>query len=129
REAPDILFNSLEGNNCHGSIVGYGGRMFFNSSIFSKKFNPGGHHRRDGILMAYGKGIKKEEKDASIMDIAPTILNLSSFKIPKQMDGEVIREIAPDDPEFYEPSDFYRETMGSKQNNEIEKRMKGLGYL
>ncbi|MFW6104573.1 MAG: alkaline phosphatase family protein [Candidatus Bipolaricaulota bacterium] len=127
--APDILFNSLEGKNCHGSIVGYGARMFFHSSIFSKKFNPGGHHRRDGILMACGKGIGQAERDASLLDLAPTILNLNSFEIPKQMDGKVIKEIAPEDPQYYEPEDFYKESVKSDQNEEIERRLENLGYL
>jgi len=78
--APDILFNPLEGPSCNGSIVGYGAIMFFNSRVFSKKLHPG-HHRRDGILMAYGKGVENKQRDASIMDLAPTILNLGSYKI------------------------------------------------
>jgi len=67
--------------------------MFFNSSVFSKKLHPG-HHRRDGILMAYGKGVETGQRDASIMDLAPTVLNLNGFRIPEQMDGEVIGEIS-----------------------------------
>lgn len=126
--APDILFNPLEGKNCHGSIVGYGAIMFFNSSVFSGKLHPG-HHRRDGILMAYGKGVGSGKRDASIMDLAPTILNLNDFRIPKQMDGEVIGEISPADPEYYEPDDFYGETSGAERNEEIEERMESLGYL
>ncbi|MBS3736690.1 MAG: alkaline phosphatase family protein [Candidatus Bipolaricaulota bacterium] len=127
-EAPDILFNSLEGSSCYGSVVGYGAIMFFNSRVFSKKLHPG-HHRRDGILMAYGQGVEKEERDASIMDLAPTILNLGSYKIPRQLDGEVIGEISPADPEFYEPDDFYKEPVTTEDNKEITERMESLGYL
>ncbi|MBS3787313.1 alkaline phosphatase family protein [Candidatus Bipolaricaulota bacterium] len=126
--APDILFNSLEGASCYGSVVGYGAIMFFNSSVFSKKLHPG-HHRRDGILMAYGKGVESEDRDASIMDLAPTILNLGSYKIPRQLDGEVIGEISPEDPEFYEPKDFYKEPATTEDNEEITERMEDLGYL
>lgn len=126
--APDILFNPLEGDNCHGSIVGYGAIMFFNSSVFSKKLHPG-HHRRDGILMAYGKGVETGQRDASIMDLAPTVLNLNGFRIPEQMDGEVIGEISSREPKFYEPDGFYKESTGSEKNEEIEDRMESLGYL
>jgi len=127
-EAPDILFNSLEGTGCYGSILGYGAIMFFNSSIFSKSYNPG-HHRRDGILMACGKGIKRAKRDASLLDLAPTILNLNSFEIPKQMDGKVIREIAPEDPQYYTPEDFYKEPVKTDQSEEVERRLENLGYL
>ena len=126
--APDILFNPLEGASCQGSIVGYGAIMFFNSSVFSKKLHPG-HHRRDGILMAYGRGVEKTEKDASIMDLAPTILNLGSYKIPSQIDGNVIGEIAPGDPEYYEPQNFYKKPVETEKNEEITERMESLGYL
>jgi len=126
--APDILFNPLEGPTCHGSIIGYGAIMFFNSKVFSGKLHSA-HHRRNGIIMAYGKGIRNVQKDASIMDLAPTILNLNSFKIPTQMDGQVIQEVSSSEPEYYEPDDFYREPVESERNEEIEKRMESLGYL
>jgi len=126
--APDILFNPLEGPSCNGSIVGYGAIMFFNSRVFSKKLHPG-HHRRDGILMAYGKGVENKQRDASIMDLAPTILNLGSYKIPDQMDGKVIGEISPGDPKYYDPEDFYKKPVSTEDNEEITERMESLGYL
>ncbi len=126
--APDILFNPLEGAHCQGSMVGYGAIMFFNSSVFSGKLHPG-HHRRDGIIMAYGKGVENKEKNASIMDIAPTVLNLGSHDIPEQMDGEVISGISSREPEFYKPGNFYKEPAETERNKEIEDRMESLGYL
>ena len=126
--APDILFNPLEGPSCNGSIVGYGAIMFFNSRVFSKKLHPG-HHRRDGILLAYGKGVENKQRDASIMDLAPTILNLGSYKIPEQMDGEVIGEISSGEPKYYNPDDFYKKPVSTEDNEEITERMESLGYL
>ncbi|MEF8847306.1 MAG: alkaline phosphatase family protein [Candidatus Paceibacterota bacterium] len=127
-DAPDILFNPLEGANCFGKMVGYGAIMFYNSSLFSGKLHPA-HHRRDGILMAYGNGIKSQEKNASILDLAPTVLNLNSRKIPYQMDGEVIREISPKEPSYYETKDFYKEPTEVKRNEETREKMESLGYL
>ena len=126
--APDILFNPLEGKHCQGAMVGYGAIMFFNSSVFSGKLHPG-HHRRDGILMAYGKGIENKQRDASIMDLAPTVLNLGSHEIPEQMDGQVIGEISPGEPKFSRPEGFYKEAAEAERNKEIEERMESLGYL
>lgn len=127
-DAPDILFNPLEGEDCHGSIVGYGANFFYNLSNFSGALHPG-HHRRNGILMACGKGIEKGEKDASIMDIAPTVLNLNSFEIPEQMDGQVIEKIAPASPEYCRLDDFYKEPAKSEESEEVRERMESLGYL
>lgn len=131
-EAPEILFNSLEGDNCHGGIVGYGQIMFFQSlKVFSRKIHPG-HHRRNGLLLALGPGVQNKERNASIMDIAPTILNLLGAKIPRQMDGEVIEEISLSEPEFTRPSDFYRDSTLAKDETDTEaqkKALEGLGYL
>lgn len=127
-DAPDILFNPLEGDNCAGSIVGYGAILFFNSTVFSKKIHPG-HHRRDGILMAYGSGVDSRKQDASLMDIAPTLLNLNSYSIPEQMDGEVIDGISKKTPRYERPNNFYQSDLSSKRNKEIEERMESLGYL
>ncbi|MBS3812345.1 alkaline phosphatase family protein, partial [Candidatus Bipolaricaulota bacterium] len=111
-DAPDILFNPLEGDKCAGSIVGYGAILFFNSTVFSKKIHPG-HHRRDGILMAYGKGVESRHQDASLMDVAPTLLNLNSYPVPEQMDGQVIGGISSREPEFYQAKDFYKSRPGA----------------
>lgn len=128
KKAPDILFNSLEGSNCQGGILGYGAVMFYNSKIISDKLHSA-HHRRDGILMACGQGVERQKKNASIMDLAPTILNLSGCKIPKQMDGEVIGEVSPAEPSYYEPNDFYRKSVKVEESEEVRKRMESLGYL
>lgn len=134
-KAPEILFNPLEGNSCFGGVVGYGQIMFFQSlEVFSRKIHPG-HHRRNGVLMALGPGIQNKEKNASIMDIAPTILNLLSLPIPKQMDGEVIGEITPTEPEFARPTDFYQgstrkvESINKQEDEEKKEALKNLGYM
>jgi predicted AlkP superfamily phosphohydrolase/phosphomutase len=134
-EAPEILFNSLEGDNCHGGIVGYGQIMFFQSlKVFSRKIHPG-HHRRNGLLLALGPRVQNKERNASIMDIAPTILNLLSLPIPKQIDGEVIGEIAPTKPEFARPNDFYQgstrkvESINKQEDEEKKKALKNMGYM
>lgn len=127
-DAPDILFNPLEGSKCAGATVGYGAIMFFNSSVFSKRIHPG-HHRRDGILMAYGNGVERQNYDASLWDLAPTLLNLYSYPVPEQMDGQVIKPIAPREPEYYRAKGFYESQTRVEADEEIENRMKDLGYL
>jgi predicted AlkP superfamily phosphohydrolase/phosphomutase len=61
----------------------------------TKKNHIMANHARDGIFIAYGKNIKKTGKidNKSLMDIAPTALNLYDIKIPEFMDGSPIKEI------------------------------------
>ena len=52
-------------------------------------------HSIEGIFLVYGSSIKEryEIQKARIWDIAPTILNIFSLPIPKDIDGRVIKEI------------------------------------
>ncbi len=51
-------------------------------------------HHRNGIFLAYGAGIKRAFKiDASIYDIAPTVLSIFSIKPDSDIDGIVLENI------------------------------------
>lgn len=128
RNAPDILFNPLP-----RKTAAYGAVMFASSNVFDldPSFDPG-HHRRDGILFASGPTVSHCGKDASIYDIAPTILNLLTYPIPEQMDGKVIEEIAPRKPSYNRLSNFYkRQKQRTKRTNgnESREKLQNLGYL
>ena len=79
--------------------------------------------------MASGPSVQKGKRDASIMDIAPTLLNLFSYPVPEQMDGAVIREIAPAEPSYYRPGDFYRSRKIDTEIEHSRKKLENLGYL
>lgn len=123
--APDILFNPLPNNT-----AGYGAVMFASPNVFevNSAFDPG-HHRQNGILYASGPSITSGERDAKITDIAPTLLNLFSLPVPEQMDGEVIREIAPEEPEYHRAEGFYRRKQKRNQEEGSRDKLKNLGYL
>ncbi len=57
-------------------------------------------HRRFGIFVARGPGIKRDERvyGASLLDIAPTILSLYGLPIGDDMDGRVLSEIFEEEP-------------------------------
>jgi predicted AlkP superfamily phosphohydrolase/phosphomutase/tetratricopeptide (TPR) repeat protein len=59
---------------------------------------PARWHRRHGILVTAGPGIRAGKIDtASLLDIAPTVLYLAGLPIPESMTGEVARQaIDPD---------------------------------
>lgn len=123
QHAPDILFNPL-----NQKTLGFGGVMFVSNKQFASPFRPG-NHRRDGLLMACGPAIKQGTVNASILDIAPTLLNLFSTPVPVQMDGKVIGEIAPEQPSYTKPNDFYIHHQETKEGAGSREKLEGLGYL
>lgn len=107
----------------------------------TEKTNLSGKHHPDGILLVSGKGIRKNHRlgNIHIRDVAPTILYMMDEKIPVDMDGSVISELF--EPEIIKarPVEFDHNIKPAReasemvydadQSQEIEKRLKDLGYL
>ena len=106
------------------------------------KFNDGGYHDSNGIFLAYGPDIKKGAKieNVRIYDMAPTILHIYGLPIPIDVDGRVLMEIFEDQSEKAKRTPTYIETShrrrrmdvgmySPKDEEEIKKRLKELGYL
>ncbi len=99
-------------------------------------------HRRYGIFVAKGPGIKKDERiyGASLLDIAPTILALYGLPVGRDMDGRALIEIFDDPPEVKTipsweevagefgavPSD---NAMTSDESSELMRQFVALGYI
>lgn len=100
-----------------------------------------GAHVRDGILFGYGDSIQKgiSIKNASILDITPTILHLLDVPIPSDIDGKVLKEIFnPESSEFKrevhftevkESKDIVCESMVEEEDQRVKDRLRGLGYI
>lgn len=108
--------------------------------IFKKRKDGRGVHRREGIFIMYGPGIQKGKKieGAHIMDIAPTILYLLDVPIPKEFDGKVLTEAIHPYWIQQNPINFkdmalsiegQRVMMSLTEEEEIQKRLRGLGYI
>lgn len=85
-DAPDLHIICEENYEPKSTITRSG-------DIFSDEtMKPLGHHLPDGIFLAYGQDISNESLTGpiSILDVAPTILNLMGKKIPKDFDGKAI---------------------------------------
>jgi predicted AlkP superfamily phosphohydrolase/phosphomutase len=54
-----------------------------------------GTHRIDGVIIAKGPGIKQgyQVKEASVLDITPTILYFLGLPVAKDMEGRVLKEV------------------------------------
>ena len=134
-EAPDIVF-AVDGGACIG--LNTPSRKLFDKPDRS---HGTGFHRMDGVLVASGRGIKKNAAigGAKIIDVAPTILYSMGLAIPQDTDGSVLHELfeaefeASRSERYSEPvaaSGPAEEATYSEDDEKlIEDRLRGLGYL
>jgi predicted AlkP superfamily phosphohydrolase/phosphomutase len=97
-----------------------------------------GSHRRDGVLIASGPGIRStpESGTYSIMAVAPTILHHFGCPVPADADGEPLSSIYERgsrvqdvEPDRIEIGRDRATGTGRGEGAEIEDRLRGLGYL
>jgi len=137
--APDILFEIKDLS--FDSSVKFG---FGNKNIIGKQeFLDSGTHRREGILIAVGKNIKKNLliDISSILDITPTILYSMELGIPADIDGKILKSIFTDEfikgnvpystlsQEYKKPGVSDKADIDSVEQEEIKARLKSLGYM
>jgi predicted AlkP superfamily phosphohydrolase/phosphomutase len=89
----------------HGDFIGQAPDLVIEYANF---YNPGhpvgepnphleGGHTLEGIFLAQGPSIQANQiEEATLMDLAPTILHLFGLEIPPDMDGRVLNEIFND---------------------------------
>ncbi|MBP6016530.1 MAG: alkaline phosphatase family protein [Candidatus Promineofilum sp.] len=95
-----------------------------------------GCHRREGIFIASGAGIQRglELPEVNIVDLAPTIMHLLGEPVPRIMDGRVLVEglVDPAPVRFVadeETDDRDEKGFDAAESEQIEERLRGLGYL
>lgn len=104
-----------------------------------------GNHRRDGIIIIAGPGIREGEQieGASILDVTPTVLYLMGLPVARDMDGRVLTEAVRDDVlranpvEYiptYETSEWQYEPLEDVPDEKdadqrIFNRLRALGYI
>jgi predicted AlkP superfamily phosphohydrolase/phosphomutase len=117
------------------------GRCTFSDLFLVQKMETSGTHKREGIVIISGPGIKKgiHIDGASIYDITPTSLALAGFPVAKDMDGKVLEQVMDDEFLRKKPIKYimsYEES--SKQPVEdtekatyekMKRQLKYLGYL
>ena len=138
-KAPDIVFmpTRLE-------YFGFGEYEFGSHKIIeAMRRGISGTHRMNGIFLAYGVTIEAgvEVKDASLVDLAPTILYLMSAPAQAHMDGRILREVISSEHQPVEPQvdsswtaedgDGYGNGQGltEEQKRVVAERLRGLGYV
>jgi len=146
--APDIIFEWKNHTYVHrptepGASNGFLKRLSHEELERSENLiRPSGIHRDYGILIGLGEHIKHGEglSEASIMDLAPTILYRSGIPVPSDMDGRVLFEFFEKD---FADKNLIRQTLvnseiisenktvtySGNESKSIEERLRGLGYI
>lgn len=133
--SPDIILKMK--NYEYGFAVGFP----LKNRFLREGDKPSGTHHPAGVFAAYGKGIAcGVKKDASIMDIAPTVLFNMGLPVHREMDGKVLKDIFSrkfQDEHAVEYADSFNERNGTRgdfaysddEKKEITGRLRELGYF
>jgi len=119
--------------------VGDLGEAAFSDLFSPHKMDVSGDHKLEGVIIAAGPGIKKDETipDASIYDITPTALALMGLEVARDMPGKVLKNIFTEELKVsyidsFEAPEAVSEECGEEGDMEVDKikgRLKALGYL
>jgi len=132
--APDLIPFSRD-----LEYVSFGTSDFGSNKISTPIFGLSGYHRMEGILVAAGPDLKSGViiHDASILDIAPTILYAMGLPVPSDMDGKVLldafrSDFAANNPVTIDDSQPTRThtpgTYTQAEEEQVRRRLKGMGY-
>ncbi len=132
-DVPDLVVEMKEGYAIKEEMAGHvlSDHMLGNLRIY-------GDHRREGVVIAWGKPILKGEVSADIVDIMPTVLHLLGVPVPEDLDGRVLETII--DKAFLEANPIrfsegrgggpkQREELSKEEEEKLAEHLKNLGYL
>lgn len=128
--------------------LGSSDRLSSYSSLVTDRPGVGdpGAHRIDGVFIAAGPEVGRRAEalpDASIVDVAPTVLHLAGVAVPDTMDGRVLTAMLTDEarrrpveraPEGERwPSDaqaaFVETGRADEDDDQVRERLRALGYV
>jgi predicted AlkP superfamily phosphohydrolase/phosphomutase len=127
--APDLI---VRGRSGYAKRTSLGEQSFADSKAMA------GHHEREGVFVAWGPDVAAgtAPEDATVVDVAPTVLHGLGEAIPARADGRVLAEIftSGSEPDRREPTTAeYATTAGDdavdRDFSDVEDRLRGLGYM
>jgi len=133
-EAPDIVFFDKNFEYTTNRLFEFGSNKLVGHHVIDRS----GDHKPYGIFFAYGDKFwgGKEIENARIVDILPTVLYSLGIPIPDDIDGVILDVIFKEDfkeankPKYkhYIEKEKVIEDTGREEEEEIRRRLKGLGY-
>ncbi|HYS04959.1 MAG TPA: alkaline phosphatase family protein [Candidatus Dormibacteraeota bacterium] len=66
----------------------------FKAVLFPGKPTTSGHHRMQGVLALYGRGVRRDTtiEGAGLLDVLPTLLRLLNVPIARDLEGKVLEQ-------------------------------------
>ena len=133
-EAPEIIFLPRDLRT-----MGSGASGFYSNRLFDRALMRG-NHRMQGIITAVGEPFRPhfEMDNARLVDVAANILYLLDCPIPTYMDGTLWEEaltpemLSSQPPRYSEQpplKDVEERVRDLEDEEELQRRLKGLGYL
>ena len=128
-DSPDLVVQPRPGYTVSTSLAG---------GVFGDSTAVVASHRPEGLFLAWGPDVAagSTPRDASLVDVAPTVLHSVGEEIPERTDGRVLTELfAPGSPPAdrspsvrdYRPD---RTTAAVADDlGDVEERLRGLGYV
>jgi predicted AlkP superfamily phosphohydrolase/phosphomutase len=138
-QAADIVFVPTR-----MEYFGFGEYEFGSNQIIeAMKRGISGTHRLNGMMLFWGKGVRTGTrlKDAQIVDLAPTMLQLMGEPVPQDMDGRVLTQVLHSEyaeapraeglpsgalPPLQSTAD---DSLSDEDEALIKERLRGLGYV
>ena len=112
----------------------------FKPVLFPGKPTTSGHHRLEGIIGFYGRGVRAGGKigDAGLLDVLPTLLELLGVPIARDLEGHVIGDALDEGFAKRHPPSFV-DTYGEVErpaapaetglDRNVLERLRSLGYI
>ncbi len=135
--APDLMFEPRDWKN-----QAYGLHDFASNRWLEPSSDHTGTHRMDGILFLHGPGVRPGYaiQNATLCDVAPTVLALMGVPIPTSMDGQPLAAALSDELKSqlkiaYRDADQVADmrttmpVMSEEDEKIIRDRLEALGYL
>lgn len=96
-----------------------------------------GTHRPEGILIAHGDGIRPGhlDREAELIDLAPTLLAAAGVPIPADVDGRVLMELFVEPPAITHAAETRPlvasedAALSPEEEAEVVERLRSLGYM
>ncbi|TFH20341.1 MAG: hypothetical protein E4H03_12400 [Myxococcales bacterium] len=135
-EAPDLILLPAD-----PSDIFYGLSDFGSNRVWDRTYRYSGMHREQGLFVATGPDVRRGTRagEASVIDLAPTVLHWLGHEVPADMDGRVLtgvmtEEYVRDHPVRLSEASGDQQARGDRdytaeEEDEIMNRLRDLGYM
>jgi predicted AlkP superfamily phosphohydrolase/phosphomutase len=133
---PDLVLHTDR-----AKFVSFGHADFGSNKITEPSTGQTGHHHMVGVVGLRGPGVQSglEMAEASLMDLAPTILHYLGLPVPEHMDGRVLTEVFTDAFKAENPVQFVESELtggshddlvyGAEEEALVMEKLRGMGYV